>query len=117
MPTDNSKYANATTRPVRLLFRTLLALCALAFFVSTVVVSIGPAHPYLKGSTRTSHFSRLNRTSEPGVEGAGKIALSDRPMALLEPGPEHTFCPSWDVPSPKVSRSLRFYYFRPPPLL
>ncbi len=112
---DNSKCAVKRGSSVRLLFRTLLALCSLAFFISSIAVSIAPSHPYLKGSSRSSHFSRVNRTGEPGVEGAGEIASADRPSGFLEPRPERAAFSGWENPSPKALRLLRFYYFRPPP--
>ncbi len=117
MSRDISNYAVKRGSSVCLFFRTLLALCSLAFFVSSVAISIAPSHPYLKGSSRSSHFSRLNRTSEAGVEGAGEIASTDRPSGLLEPRPERASFTGWENPSPKVLRLLRFYYFRPPPLI
>ena len=101
---------------VCLIFRSLLVFCALAFFVSSVALSVGPAHPFLKGKSRSSHFSRINKTSEPGVEGVGKITTDDRPPRFLEPRFESSFRLSMELLCPTVPRLLRCYYFRPPPL-
>jgi hypothetical protein len=102
---------------VRLFFRSILAFCALAFLVSSVGLSIAPAHPYLKGRSPSSHFSRINKTSEAGVEGAGEIALEDRPPRFLEFRSETASLPELEIPFPKVPQLLRFYNFRSPPVL
>ncbi len=101
---------------VRVLFRGLLAFCSLVFFASSLAFSMAPAHPYLKGHSRGYHCSRLDRSSEAGVEGAGEIPSPDRPPVLLVSVTESPRSVGLLSPSPKVPRLLRFYYFRPPPL-
>ncbi len=104
-------------RFLRRVFRGMLAFCALSFFVSSVAVPIGPAHQYLKGSSRSGHFSKISRTSEPGVERAGDFAAADQVSDFLERRSEWRYFPALEIPSPKVPRLLRFYYFKPPPNL
>ncbi len=107
---------NNHCRLLRLFFRSLLVLCFLSFLISSVALSIGPAHPYVKGRSRTSHLSKISRTIEAGIEGASEFPPADRPLGTLEKRPVSAFFISLEIPFPKVPRLLSFYHFRPPPL-
>ncbi len=99
---------------VRLLFRGLLAICTLAFFVSTFRLSIAPTYPYLKGSPRSGHLSKMDRASEACAEGTGDIAVGGQGPRLPRPlsSCARLVIPAYALPGIGYLRSVRF---RSPP--
>ena len=116
MLSHNSEHRDGRVGVVRPFMRSLLAFCALVFFVSSTAPYIAPAHPYLKRGVRTGYFSRIRKASEVGVERAGEIAIADKPPRLVEPPSQEALSLDWETPLAKVPRPLRAYRFRPPPL-
>ncbi len=100
---------------IRLLFCGFLACCTVAFFVSSVRLSVAPAYPCLKGHSRPGRLSKLDRASEAGIEAAFNIVVEGQPERLPEPPPAFARLDGPAAAVPGMSRYLRSFHFRSPP--
>ncbi len=92
-----------------------LAVCALSALALAVSISIAAAYAYPNAGNSPWNFSKASRTSEPGIEGVGEIALTEKPVPLHDPHFESSPLPPHEACIQKLPELLRAYHFRPPP--
>ncbi len=100
----------------RLLLSCLLAAGSLVLIAAMARLSTSPVHSYFRVSGPTGHVAKTGKTSEPGIEGAEDIPVSDHVSRLESPDPVGVILPRLALLFPILPQLLRANHFRPPPL-